>query len=156
MNGEFISLPQQHSLLHYLHSICLFSSPNGLCSSITESKHIKAVKKLWRHLSHYNALIQMLRTIYRLDKLAAMQRAFAELSMMDGTMSTYTTMIYTGGKPQPRAAVKGADNNDNDDNGSASGPKMLSFIELAWLPGKSFFVQSSSNLISNYGTVYIA
>ncbi|KAF8200520.1 hypothetical protein K438DRAFT_1822115 [Mycena galopus ATCC 62051] len=37
-----ISLPRQHSLLHYLPSIRLFGSPNGLCSSITESKHIKA------------------------------------------------------------------------------------------------------------------
>ena len=40
-----ISLPQQHSLIHYLNSITLFGSPNGLCSSIMELKHIKAVKK---------------------------------------------------------------------------------------------------------------
>ncbi|KIJ91260.1 hypothetical protein K443DRAFT_28383, partial [Laccaria amethystina LaAM-08-1] len=35
-----ISLPRQHALFHYYNSIQLFGSPNGLCSSITESKHI--------------------------------------------------------------------------------------------------------------------
>ena len=47
VTGEQISLPHQHALMHYIHSIRLFGSPNGLCSSITESKHIKAVKEPW-------------------------------------------------------------------------------------------------------------
>lgn len=42
--------------------IQLFGAPNGLCSSITESKHIKAVKEPWRRSSHYEALGQMLLT----------------------------------------------------------------------------------------------
>jgi len=42
------SLPRQHSLKHYRHHIENFGAPNGLCSSITESKHITAVKKPWR------------------------------------------------------------------------------------------------------------
>jgi len=140
---------EQHSLLHYLHSIHLFGSPNGLCSSITESKHIKAVKEPWRRSSHYNALVQMLRTLCRLDKLAAAWRAFAELGMMDGTTASYTAMIHAGGEPQPRAAVEGAD--EDDDNGPTPGPKTLSMVELAWLPGESFLVLLSSNLISNHG-----
>ena len=41
-------LPRQHSLVHYRHHITEFGAPNGLCSSITESKHIKAVKEPWR------------------------------------------------------------------------------------------------------------
>ncbi|KAG1751047.1 hypothetical protein EDB19DRAFT_1268490 [Suillus lakei] len=41
------SLPRQHSLQHYARMIRLFGAPNGLCSSITESKHIKAVKEPW-------------------------------------------------------------------------------------------------------------
>ena len=45
VTGENISLPQQHTLIHYIHSIMLFESLNGLCSSITESKHIKAMKE---------------------------------------------------------------------------------------------------------------
>lgn len=40
-----LSAPQQHLLSHYIENIQLFGSPNGLCSSITESKHIKAVKQ---------------------------------------------------------------------------------------------------------------
>ncbi len=40
----FSPLPRQHAMVHYLSLIRLFGAPNGLCSSITESKHIKAVK----------------------------------------------------------------------------------------------------------------
>lgn len=39
------SLPQQHSMKHYSNMIRMFSAPNGLCSLITELKHIKAVKE---------------------------------------------------------------------------------------------------------------
>jgi hypothetical protein len=45
-----ISLPRQHALKHFYHAIHLFGSPNGLCSSITESKHIEEVKKTWRQV----------------------------------------------------------------------------------------------------------
>ena len=41
------SLPRQHSIVHYYDLITLFGAPNGVCSSITESKHIKAVKEPW-------------------------------------------------------------------------------------------------------------
>jgi len=65
------SLPRQHSMNHYRHLIQEFGVPNGLCSSITESKHIKAVKKPWRCSNRFDALGQMLVTNQRLDKLAA-------------------------------------------------------------------------------------
>jgi hypothetical protein len=65
------SLPQQHSLSHYHHLIHLFGAPNSLCSSITESKHIKSVKEPWRRSNRCNALGQMLITNQRLDKIAA-------------------------------------------------------------------------------------
>ena len=39
------SLPYQHSLVHYSLMIREFGASNGLCSSITESKHIKAIKE---------------------------------------------------------------------------------------------------------------
>ncbi|KII82879.1 hypothetical protein PLICRDRAFT_120121, partial [Plicaturopsis crispa FD-325 SS-3] len=65
------SLPRQHSLIHYRLLIVQFGAPNGLCSSITESKHIKAVKKPWRRSSRFKALGQMLLSNQRLDKLAA-------------------------------------------------------------------------------------
>ena len=50
------SLPQQHAAKHYPHLICLFGAPNGLCSSITENKHIKAVKEPWRQSNKYQPL----------------------------------------------------------------------------------------------------
>ncbi|KIK32400.1 hypothetical protein CY34DRAFT_19074 [Suillus luteus UH-Slu-Lm8-n1] len=65
------SLPRQHLMTHYVDMIRLFGAPNGLCSLITESKHIKAVKEPWRWSNRYNALGQMLVTNQRLDKLAA-------------------------------------------------------------------------------------
>ncbi|KAF8260212.1 hypothetical protein EI94DRAFT_1611715, partial [Lactarius quietus] len=43
-----LSMPRQHALKHFHHAIHLFGSPNGLCSSITESKHIDSVKDTWQ------------------------------------------------------------------------------------------------------------
>ncbi|KAH9010810.1 hypothetical protein EDB85DRAFT_2077168 [Lactarius pseudohatsudake] len=42
------NLPRQHSMVHYVHLIQEFGAPNGLCSLITESRHITAVKKPWQ------------------------------------------------------------------------------------------------------------
>ncbi|KAH9996959.1 hypothetical protein BJV74DRAFT_877360 [Russula compacta] len=130
VDGDQVSLPRQHSLKHYLRSIQLFGSPNGLCSSITESKHIKAVKEPWRRSSHYKALVQMLRTICRLDKLTAACRAHTKLGMMDGTTASYAAMILRGEQPQPRAAAA-IDEDEDDDNGPAPGPMSLSSVKLA-------------------------
>jgi hypothetical protein len=137
VTGEHISLPRQHSLMHYIRSIMLFGSPNGLCSSITESKHIKAVKEPWRRSSRFKALKQMLLTNLRMDKLSSASRAHTELGMMDGTTSSYTEMILRGEQPQARAAGD-VDDDEDDDNGPEPGPKALSSIELAHSPGTSF------------------
>ena len=133
VNGDQISLPRQHSLMHYLRSIQLFGSPNGLCSSITESKHIKAVKEPWRRSSRYKALKQMLVTYSRLDKLALAGRVFSQLGMMEGMALSYTAMILRGESPQPRTME---DKDDDDDVGPVAGPKSLSSIELARTVGK--------------------
>jgi hypothetical protein len=79
------NLPRQHVLVHYVNLIRAFGSPNGLCSSITESKHIKAVKQPWRRSNRYNALGQMLLTNQRLDKLAASRVDFTRRGMLQGT-----------------------------------------------------------------------
>lgn len=84
-----ITLPRQHALVHYHMSIQLFGSPNGLCSSITESKHIKAVKEPWRRSSRYKALKQILQVLVRLDKIAALRRLFASHGMLRGTTAEY-------------------------------------------------------------------
>ncbi|KAI9438745.1 hypothetical protein H4582DRAFT_2111541 [Lactarius indigo] len=78
-----ISLPRQHSMVHYSMLIRLFGAPNGLCSSITESKHIKAVKEPWRRSNQYHALLQMLVTNQRLDKLAAARVNFEAKGLLD-------------------------------------------------------------------------
>jgi hypothetical protein len=83
------NLPRQHSLVHYAKLIRAFGAPNGLCSSITESKHIKAVKEPWRRSSRFEALSQMLLTNQRLDKLAASRVDFANRGMLQGTCLSY-------------------------------------------------------------------
>ena len=65
------SLPRQHALVHYCQHIRNFGAPNGLCSSLTESKHISAVKKSWWRSNWFNALQQMLIINTCNDKLAA-------------------------------------------------------------------------------------
>lgn len=79
------ALPRQHSLVHYHSLIQAVGAPNGLCSSITESKHITAVKKPWRRSNRHKALGQMLLTNQRLDKLAATNVDFAERGMLEDT-----------------------------------------------------------------------
>lgn len=79
------ALPRQHSLVHYIALIRSFGAPNGLCASLTESKHIKAVKEPWRRSSRFEALGQMLLTNQRLDKLAASRVDFTQHGMLDGT-----------------------------------------------------------------------
>ena len=82
---ENFNLPRQHSMVHFLQLVRAFGAPNGLCSSITESKHIKAVKEPWRRSSRYKATIQMLTTNTRLDKLAAMRTDFVRRGMLPST-----------------------------------------------------------------------
>ncbi|KAG1869607.1 hypothetical protein F4604DRAFT_2019614 [Suillus subluteus] len=79
------SLPCQHSLCHYILLIRLFSAPNGLCSSITESKHIKAVKEPWCQTSRFDALGQMLLTNQSFNKLAAARIDFEARGMLRGS-----------------------------------------------------------------------
>jgi hypothetical protein len=79
------SIYRQHSLVHYVKLICAFGAPNGLCSSITESKHIKAVKEPWWRSNHFKALPQILLTNQRLNKLAAARVDFTECGMLWGT-----------------------------------------------------------------------
>jgi hypothetical protein len=79
------NLPWQHSMVHYVNLIHTFGAPNGLCSSITESKHIKAIKEPWQQSSHFNALRQMLLTNQQLDKLAACHVDFTHHEMLEGS-----------------------------------------------------------------------
>ena len=75
----------QGNMLWYI--IRLFGAPNGVCTSITESKHIRAVKEPWRRSSRNNALFQMLTTNQRLDQLGAARDDFTKRSMLNGTLT---------------------------------------------------------------------
>ncbi|KAI5988134.1 hypothetical protein EDC04DRAFT_2993249 [Pisolithus marmoratus] len=70
--------------VHYPYLIGQFGMPNGLCSSITESKHIKAVKWPYQRTNHFQALRQILRINKRLDKFAAVQADFKKHGMLGG------------------------------------------------------------------------
>ncbi|KAI6006921.1 hypothetical protein EDD15DRAFT_2153545 [Pisolithus albus] len=103
---EGFSLLRQHALVHYEALIRLFGAPNGLCMSITESKHITAVKKPWRRSSKHNALGQILQTNQRISQLAAAHADFEAWGMLpvsclaylppsDGQFSLSLTAIHT-------------------------------------------------------------
>ncbi|EIW82027.1 hypothetical protein CONPUDRAFT_89505 [Coniophora puteana RWD-64-598 SS2] len=126
-----ISLPHQHSLCHYRHSIVLFGSPNGLWSAITESKHIVAVKKPWQWSNHFKALYQMLCILVRLDNLEAARRAFKVRGMMAGMTSSYRHVILGGNIPSSPDNQSAAPEDLEDDHVPLTGPKVLSSIELS-------------------------
>ncbi|KAJ3529105.1 hypothetical protein NMY22_g9137 [Coprinellus aureogranulatus] len=141
------SLPRQHALSHFVPSIILFGSPNGLCSSITESRHITAVKEPWRRSNRYNALSQMLKTISRLDKMAALHRALQDQGYLEGTTSM-ATALHLMGQRSTQERTGHTDNNgipdddelldidskrdyQLDDVAPSSGPRLASSITLA-------------------------
>jgi hypothetical protein len=82
------ALPRQHALFHYTLGIRLFGSLNGLCSSLTESKHICAVKEPWRRSNRRNPLRQILLTNTRLNKAAAARSDFGSRGLLDGDVYT--------------------------------------------------------------------
>ena len=138
---EGFSLPRQHSLQHYRHLIQKFGAPNGLCSSITESKHIKAVKKPWRRSSRYQALGQMLLINQHMDKLAAARVNFTARGMLLGhNLDEWV--------PVPPLDVILVDDRDleTDDNDAYLGE-----VKLAKTPGKYFF--NVIITISSYNTI---
>ena len=146
------SLPRQHSLKHYHRHITNFGAPNGLCSSITESKHITAVKKPWRRSGRYEALQQMLTINTRNDKLAAARIDFSSRGMLHGTclgevlQSWQDNLDGKASNDGNNDDCSGPDGNgeggndldvdqgDGDDDGSpgaVDGPSVLSEVVLA-------------------------
>jgi hypothetical protein len=117
------SLPHQHSLHHYRYMIQQFGAPNGLCSSITESKHIKAIKEPWHRSSCNEPLGQMLLTNQWLDKLVATRVDFASCRMLDG-------LLMAANVPAPPL------NDEDNDMGDAPGMTSLGDVKLTQYPGK--------------------
>jgi hypothetical protein len=120
-------LPQQHTLIHYRDMIIKFGAPNGLCSSITESRHKDAVKKPYRHSSRFNALAQILNTNQCIDKLAASVVDFKARQMLNN--SIWAGHVDPGPNPHP------VTNNDDDGDGIDDWD-ILSEVRLAKEPSK--------------------
>lgn len=87
--------PRQHAMDHYSFLIRAFGAPNGLCSSITESKHIKAVKEPYRRSNRHKPLDQILQVNQRSDALAAARVHFEKLGMLRKSVpSTSNDMLF--------------------------------------------------------------
>ena len=167
VHADGFSLPRQHSLKHYRHHIENFGAPNGLCSSITESKHITAVKKPWRRSGRYEALQQMLTINTRNDKLAAARIDFSSCGMLQGTclgeaLRLKHPNLSSGENDNDKDEFSGPDGNgedcndldiddddDDDDNdgspGPVDGPSILSEVVLAQKRG-------ADSLLSHHGS----
>ncbi|KIJ65729.1 hypothetical protein HYDPIDRAFT_167325 [Hydnomerulius pinastri MD-312] len=117
------SLPRQHALVHYVQNIQLFGSPNGLCSSITESRHITAVKRPWRQSNRNNPLGQMIRTNTRLSKLAAARVEFGRRDALRQVGHDFEEDMDSGDEVEEEHEV-----------GAVGGPVVESFVSLAKRP----------------------
>ncbi|KAG1902517.1 uncharacterized protein F5891DRAFT_1127522 [Suillus fuscotomentosus] len=131
------SPPRQHSCSHYILLIRLFGAPNGLCSSITEMKHIKAVKEPWRRSSRYKALGQMLVTNQRLVKLAAALIDFKNHGMLNGTCLSVTLKALMPVLFNADVTIQG----DNEDGEIDNGPTLVqAHVQLAKTHCKLFHI----------------
>lgn len=140
------SLPRQHSLKHYRKLVQLYGAPNGLCSSITESKHIKAVKEPWRRSSHFEALGQMLLTNQRLDKLAACHIDFKSRGMLSGSCTATIPL-------EPPPILPPADDGDSD---PTDGPRVLAQVVLAKKRGTTDLLHMSIGAIDTNQCIVLA
>ncbi|KAJ3511752.1 hypothetical protein NMY22_g15551 [Coprinellus aureogranulatus] len=126
---EGFSLPRQHSLVHYCDNIRNFGAPNGLCSSITESRHITAVKKPWRRSNRYEALGQMLLINQRLDKLAAGRSHFAARGMLPPERLKLLDPLENSTTVQVRAGLEEGER--DEDEGGAINERVLADVRLS-------------------------
>lgn len=118
------SLPRQHAMTHYRRHIENFGAPNGLCSSVTESKHIAAVKRPWRRSSRYNAIHQIILTNRRMEKLTAARAHFTARGLL--SFPTWQARI-----PCPIPS-----NDDDDQSGEVDGDAIHNEVFLAQTPGE--------------------
>ncbi|OBZ66071.1 hypothetical protein A0H81_13963 [Grifola frondosa] len=122
---EGFSLPRQHSLVHYQSLIWAFGAPNGLCSSITESKHIEAVKEPWRRSSRNEPM--------------ASHVDFKERQMLNGSCLSEMILsldadIDPALQPLEEAEIlreAGRRENNDADDGAVPGPTVLSYVVMA-------------------------
>ncbi|KIO04860.1 hypothetical protein M404DRAFT_25942 [Pisolithus tinctorius Marx 270] len=132
---QTFSLPRQHAMKHYPDLIRLFGVPNGLCTSITESKHINAVKDPYWQTNRNKPLGQMLIINQRLDKLAASRRDFNEQGMLEGNCLTATMQLLLtqdGRENSGTSQVLGSGPRNKDNGEAVDCPTSIeAHVELA-------------------------
>ncbi|KAH6908107.1 hypothetical protein BKA70DRAFT_1104154 [Coprinopsis sp. MPI-PUGE-AT-0042] len=134
-----ISLPRQHSLMHFIKAVQLFGSPNGLCSSITESRHIEAVKKPWRRTNKNEPLLQMLQIIVRQDKMATLRRTLIAEGKLRGTTAMHMAMeAGESGRKEPLAGDAYELDDRSNDVGPVPGPRVASSVLLSRKPAPGY------------------
>ena len=132
VRSDFL-LPRQHSMSHYRFLIQQFGAPNGLCSSITESRHITAVKEPWRRSNRNEPLGQMLLTNQHLDKLAASRVDFFTRGMLQGPLLTSSLDIDPAHERPPPNPGEGDSIGDAE---VVEGITSLGDVKLARYPGE--------------------
>ncbi|TBU25238.1 hypothetical protein BD311DRAFT_780434 [Dichomitus squalens] len=144
-----LSLPRQHALIHYVKSIRLFGSPNGLCSSITESKHIVAVKRPWRSSSGFHPIQQILSFNARLSKMAAARTEFGRRGLLQDDVLTNALLSFEAFEGHETQADLDARFRDEADAAAAPGFESdtnISFAARATYSKRLGDLQDEANL----------
>jgi hypothetical protein len=122
----------------------MYGAPNGLCSSITENKHIKAVKEPWHCLNHHEALGQMLLINQHLEKLAAARVDFTAHGMMNPSLfSSQPATAEPVNLLQP-TNVPMPGGNEGDDEVAIEGPKCFGEVRSSKGHGTHFAIESQN------------
>ncbi|TFK63739.1 hypothetical protein BDN72DRAFT_872243 [Pluteus cervinus] len=122
------NLPRQHSLKHYALLIQRFGAPNGLCASITESKHIDAVKDPYRRSNKNQPMDQMLTINERNARMQALEQYFLEHEML---ARPFRALLLPDAIHPPAAVPY----NENDDFPEEDPLVELSRVRLPRRPG---------------------
>ncbi len=143
------NLPRQHAITHYRHLIQEFGAPNGVCSSITENKHIHAVKKPYRRSNKNKPLGQMITTNQRLDKLAAARVYFETRGMLTGQVAPPPPPPPPSGPAEEEVDIEDPEQAAVGDAQDVDGMTSLADVKLAKTPGQlfSFSIDKHSNTL---------
>ena len=126
------NLPRQHALTHYRQLIIEFGTPNGLCSSITESSHIEKVKDPYRRSSRNQPLSEMLTINQHMDQLASARINFTVRGMLDDS-------LFVGHRdPPPRNGETQSVPDEDDDEAAVDDQNILGETLLARKSGAYF------------------
>ncbi|KIJ59510.1 hypothetical protein HYDPIDRAFT_33120 [Hydnomerulius pinastri MD-312] len=129
----------------------LFGAPNGLCSSIVESKHIRAVKKPWRKSNKHHALGQMLLTNQHLDKLARYKAEHLADGLLDGPLVPDGVEAEPfGDESDTDSKAEFHDDSHLEEEEDVDGDRTDAIVELAKIPSPRF-LQTLSEMGANAG-----